>query len=33
MEEVREVLENLGWKILSITDLADEVTFFEGGDK
>lgn len=31
--EDREVLENLGWKILSITDLADEVTFFEGGDK
>lgn len=30
--EDKEKLEYLGWKILSITDLADEVDFFEGGD-
>ena len=30
--EDKEILEDSGWKILSITDLADEVNFFEGGD-
>ena len=30
--EDKEVLEDSGWKILSITDLAGEITLFEGGE-